>query len=116
MQLGAPLGKSHGSPTAASGTIELTLRASPRISFISQKIAGSDIARGGMPQRYQARRNRLHLEERRLDEELIGVARQGDGFFDIALMIGYVNDVSDFFGHAPWEARLAQTCGAAGRP
>jgi hypothetical protein len=28
----------------------------------------------------------VHLEERRLDEEPIGVARQGDGFFDIALM------------------------------
>ena len=38
----------------------------------------------------------IHLEERRLDEELIGVTRQGDGFFDIALMIGDIDDVSDF--------------------
>ena len=38
----------------------------------------------------------VHLEERRLDEELIGVARQGDGFFDIVLMISDVDDVSDF--------------------
>ena len=38
----------------------------------------------------------VHVEERRLDEEPIGVARQGDGFFDIGLMMGDVDDVSDY--------------------
>jgi hypothetical protein len=38
----------------------------------------------------------IHVKERCLDEELVGVLRQRDDFFDIPIMIGDVDHIGDF--------------------
>ena len=38
----------------------------------------------------------IHVKERCLDEELVGIARQSDDFFDIPIMISNVDHVGDF--------------------
>ena len=38
----------------------------------------------------------VYVKERCLDEELVGIARQRDDFFDIRVMISDVDHVGDF--------------------
>jgi len=45
----------------------------------------------------------INVEERCLDEELIGIPRERDDIFDIPLLVGEINDVSDLL-----PARCAQ--------
>jgi hypothetical protein len=46
---------------------------------------------------FPLRRNAgIHVKERCLDEELVGIARQRDDFFDIQIMTSDVDHVGDF--------------------